>query len=137
VIQTGPDRILVAKVISSETSRVFGQMARGAYGHNVWARDGYGKSGAGYFAIGFGAVRHADQAAMKWIYNRFFRQIDQEQGGLTTRCPVTRIWPSQRFSTGPWTSPSVIPRKSGRMLIGIRRRVSTAGAIAGGMPTRR
>ena len=81
VIQTGPDRILVAKVISSETSRVFGQMARGAYGHNVWARDGYGKSGAGYFAIGFGAVRHADQAAMKWIYNRFFRQTDQEQGG--------------------------------------------------------
>jgi len=49
---------------------------RGSYGHNVWARDGYGKSGAGYFAIGLGGVTDSDKAAMKWYYNRFLLKAD-------------------------------------------------------------
>jgi len=52
---------------------------RGAYGHNVWARDGV--SGAGYFAIGIGAVRDDEAAAMKWIYERFMAERDAAAGG--------------------------------------------------------
>ena len=52
---------------------------RGAYGHNVWARDSYGKSGAGYFAIGLGGVTDTDKAAMKWYYNRFLLEADTER----------------------------------------------------------
>jgi hypothetical protein len=40
---------------------------RGAYPHNVWAREGL--SGAGYFAQGFGAVTDEQKAAMLWFYN--------------------------------------------------------------------
>ncbi len=52
---------------------------RGAYGHNVWARQGV--SGAGYYGIGIGAVTPAEQAAMKWCYNRFLLEQDTAQGG--------------------------------------------------------
>jgi hypothetical protein len=52
---------------------------RGAYGHNVWARDGYGKSGAGYVAIGLGGVTESDRAAMKWFYNRYLLEADTER----------------------------------------------------------
>jgi len=51
---------------------------RGAYGHNVWSRQGL--SGAGYFAIGFGAVTDEQKAAMKWYYNHFLSQPDAEAG---------------------------------------------------------
>ena len=52
---------------------------RGAYGHNVWARQGL--SGTGYFALGIGAVAREQQAAMKWCYNRFLLHADTEAGG--------------------------------------------------------
>jgi len=52
---------------------------RGSYGHNVWARDGYGKSGAGYFAIGLGGVTKSDRAAMKWYYNRYLFEADTKR----------------------------------------------------------
>ncbi|MHC4740820.1 MAG: hypothetical protein ACYS8Z_02845 [Planctomycetota bacterium] len=51
---------------------------RGSYGQNVWSRQGV--SGAGYFAIGLGAVTKDHQAAMKWYYNRFLGQTDAEAG---------------------------------------------------------
>ncbi|MFW6163858.1 MAG: hypothetical protein ACODAJ_13895, partial [Planctomycetota bacterium] len=51
---------------------------RGAYGHNVWARRGL--SGAGYFAIGLGAVTPDQQAAVKWCYSRFLLAKDKAAG---------------------------------------------------------
>jgi hypothetical protein len=51
---------------------------RGAYGHNVWAREGL--SGGGYFAIGLGAVSKRDKAAMKWYYERFLLKTDAAAG---------------------------------------------------------
>ncbi len=47
---------------------------RGSYGGNVWARAGL--SGAGYFAIGMGAVSEEHRAAMKWYYDRFLAESD-------------------------------------------------------------
>ena len=58
---------------------------RGSYGHNVWSREGV--SGAGYFAIGFGGVTTADQAAMKSYYNRFLLEADEAaETPLDTPC---------------------------------------------------
>ena len=47
---------------------------RGSYRQNVWSRKGL--SGAGYFAIGIGAVSDKHRAAMKWYYNRFLAGAD-------------------------------------------------------------
>jgi len=47
---------------------------RGAYGHNVWSRQGI--SGGGYFALGLGAVSPSQKAAMKWCYNHFLAGHD-------------------------------------------------------------
>jgi len=47
---------------------------RGAYGHNVWSRQGI--SGGGYFALGLGGVTAPQRAAMTWYYNRFLRDPD-------------------------------------------------------------
>jgi len=61
---------------------------RGAYGHNVWTREGL--SGGGYFAIGLGAVRDSDKAAMRWYYERFLLEEDTARGGpydTVTRYP--------------------------------------------------
>jgi hypothetical protein len=51
---------------------------RGSYRHNVWSREGL--SGAGYFAIGMGAVTQEQKAAMKWYYNHFLRDADRQNG---------------------------------------------------------
>lgn len=51
---------------------------RGAYPHNVWARDGL--SGAGYFAQGFGAVTGEQKAAMLWFYNHHLKDADEKAG---------------------------------------------------------
>lgn len=51
---------------------------RGGYPQNAWDRDSI--SGAGYFAYGFGVLREEYLPGMKWIYNRFFREADAEQG---------------------------------------------------------
>ena len=51
---------------------------RGKYQQNTWSRQGL--SGAGYFAIGFGAVREGDRSAMKWYYDRFLAAADVEAG---------------------------------------------------------
>jgi len=61
---------------------------RGAYGHNVWTREGL--SGGGYFGIGLGAVSQSDRAAMKWYYERFLLEADTARGGpydTVTRYP--------------------------------------------------
>jgi hypothetical protein len=47
---------------------------RGSYRQNVWSRKGL--SGAGYFAIGMGAVPERHRSAMKWYYNRFLAEAD-------------------------------------------------------------
>ena len=47
---------------------------RGSYRQNVWSRKGL--SGAGYFAIGMGAVPEQYRSAMKWYYNRFLAVPD-------------------------------------------------------------
>ena len=47
---------------------------RGSYRQNVWSRQGL--SGAGYFAIGMGALSQEHRAAMKWYYNRFLARTD-------------------------------------------------------------
>jgi len=47
---------------------------RGSYRGNAWARAGL--SGAGYFAIGMGAVPQEHRAAMKWYYDRFLAASD-------------------------------------------------------------
>jgi hypothetical protein len=52
---------------------------RGAYGHNVWSRQGV--SGAGYYGIGLGGVTKQQQAAMKWCYTNFLLNVDTEAGG--------------------------------------------------------
>jgi hypothetical protein len=52
--------------------------ARGAYGHNVWARRGL--SGAGYFAIGFAGLTDEQKAAHLWFYNEHLRPIDEALG---------------------------------------------------------
>ena len=51
---------------------------RGRYRQNVWSRAGL--SGAGYFAIGIGAVPREHQAAMKWCYDRFLAKSDAKAG---------------------------------------------------------
>ena len=51
---------------------------RGAYGGNVWRRRRL--SGAGYFAIGFGAVSREHQGALKWYYDRFLAGSDAAAG---------------------------------------------------------
>jgi len=51
---------------------------RGAYGHNVWSRQGL--SGGGYIAIGLGGVTDPQKAAMKGFYERFMLQADTEAG---------------------------------------------------------
>jgi len=51
---------------------------RGAYGHNVWARQGL--SGGGYFALGLAGVTEKQKAAMKWYYNHFLLEADAEAG---------------------------------------------------------
>lgn len=51
---------------------------RGKYQQNVWSRRGL--SGAGYFALGFGAVSSSDQSALRWYYDRFLAKSDTAQG---------------------------------------------------------
>ena len=51
---------------------------RGAYGHNVWAREGL--SGGGYFAIGLGSVTQRDRAVMKWYYEQYLLEVDAAKG---------------------------------------------------------
>ncbi len=58
---------------------------RGSYRQNVWSRQGL--SGAGYFAIGMGAVSRKHRAAMKWYYNHFLAETDA---------------PNQPFDTASW-----------------------------------
>jgi hypothetical protein len=80
---------------------------RGAYGHNVWAREGL--SGAGYFAIGMGAVRDKEKSAMKWYYDRFFREADARDGmpyDTVSRYPHAAVcafvnWPTEIASHNP------------------------------------
>ena len=51
---------------------------RGSYPQNVWSRKGL--SGAGYYAIGLGAVNGSDRAALKWSYDRFLAASDAGAG---------------------------------------------------------
>lgn len=51
---------------------------RGGYPHNIWSREG--KSGAGYFGIGFGAVTEQQKPALLWFYNQHLRALDERNG---------------------------------------------------------
>ena len=51
---------------------------RGAYPHNIWARDGV--SGGGYCSIAFGVVSEAQKAAILWFYNRHLKAADEKSG---------------------------------------------------------
>jgi hypothetical protein len=51
---------------------------RGAYPHNIWDRDD--KSGAGYFAIGMGALSDDQRAALLWVYRRALKDADARAG---------------------------------------------------------
>ena len=51
---------------------------RGAYPHNVWARDGI--SGGGTFCQGFAGVTDSQKPALLWLYNRVARDEDDRHG---------------------------------------------------------
>jgi hypothetical protein len=51
---------------------------RGGYPHNAWSRKGL--SGAGYFSLSFGVLPEKYNAAMKWFYNHFLLEPDNEAG---------------------------------------------------------
>lgn len=51
---------------------------RGKYQQNVWSRKGL--SGAGYFALGLGAVTESDRSALRWYYDRFLAKTDAAAG---------------------------------------------------------
>ena len=52
---------------------------RGAYDHNIWAREGI--SGGCYFGIGFGVATAEQRPAILWFYNHSgLKQIDEKQG---------------------------------------------------------
>lgn len=80
---------------------------RGAYGHNVWAREGL--SGSGYFAHGFGAVTDEQKAATKWYYNRFLRDADSRRDrpyDTVSRYPQVAVsafvnWPVEQEAKDP------------------------------------
>lgn len=51
---------------------------RGAYDHNIWARNDI--SGGGYFGIGFGLATPEQKAAILWFYNHCgLKQVDEKQ----------------------------------------------------------
>ena len=50
----------------------------GMYPHNIWARTD--KSGAGYFAIGMGAVSDQEKSALLWFYNHHLKESDAKEG---------------------------------------------------------
>ena len=72
---------------------------RGAYPHNIWARDE--KSGTGYFAIAFGALGPEQQSALLWFYNHHLKQPDAGAARRWTLPAGIRIWPSA-FVNWPW-----------------------------------
>lgn len=80
---------------------------RGAYGHNVWAREGL--SGSGYFAHGFAAVTDEQKAAMKWYYERFLRDADSRRDrpyDTVSRYPQVAVsafvnWPVEQEAKDP------------------------------------
>jgi hypothetical protein len=52
---------------------------RGAYPHNIWARNGI--SGGGYCSIGFGVATDEQKAAILWFYNHSgLKQWDEKMG---------------------------------------------------------
>ncbi len=80
---------------------------RGAYGHNVWSRQGI--SGGGYFALGLGAVTREQQAAMKWCYNHFLAESDEQAStpyDTASRYPHVAVcslvnWPTSQKERQP------------------------------------
>jgi hypothetical protein len=51
---------------------------RGAYGHNVWDRDG--GSGGGYFCLNMAVLPDEQKAGMKWYYNHYLAAQDAKEG---------------------------------------------------------
>ena len=49
---------------------------RGAYPHNIWARDGL--SGGGYCGIGFGVASEEQKAAILWFYSHHLKAVDEK-----------------------------------------------------------
>ncbi len=63
---------------SSPEALRHGFPTRGGYPHNVWDRF-TGLSGAGYFAIGYGAVNPVERLPLWWFYNTHLRQFDEQR----------------------------------------------------------
>jgi hypothetical protein len=80
---------------------------RGRYQQNVWSRQGL--SGAGYFAIGMGAVSEEHQTGMKWYYDHFLADSDASAGhpyDTASRYPHLAVsafvnWPVAAKATNP------------------------------------
>lgn len=80
---------------------------RGGYPHNIWARED--KSGAGYFALSFGALNAEHQAALLWFYNHHLKTADANRGTpFDTPCPYPHLavcafvnWPMQLKEKNP------------------------------------
>ncbi len=80
---------------------------RGGYPHNVWDRGD--KSGAGYFALSFGALGTEHQAALLWFYNHHLKAADADRGTpFDTPCPYPHLavcafvnWPMQLKEKNP------------------------------------
>jgi hypothetical protein len=62
--------------------------ARGGYPHNIWERQGL--SGAGYFALGFGAVPDSFKPGLLWWYNQHLKAADDQAG---TPCDTPSVYP--------------------------------------------
>jgi hypothetical protein len=61
---------------------------RGDYPHNIWAREGL--SGAGYFALGFGALPDLHKPGMLWWYNQHLKAADDKAG---KPCDTVSVYP--------------------------------------------
>ena len=61
---------------------------RGDYPHNIWERTGL--SGAGYFALGLGAIPDQYKPGMLWWYNQHLKVADDKAG---TPCDSTSLYP--------------------------------------------
>lgn len=81
---------------------------RGGYGHNVWSRAGM--SGAAYFALGLGAVRPSERAALAWCYERFLAEADAAAGTPFDTASLYPQYAVAAFVNWPVGEPVLDPR---------------------------
>jgi hypothetical protein len=102
---TGKEDIAPNKKIARSSRMTM--KARGAYPHNVWARERL--SGGGYFAIGFSGVTDAQKPALLWFYNHNLKEADSMMDtpfDTVSRYPHVSVcafvnWPFQTTERDP------------------------------------